>query len=176
MESLLKVRMPLAEKKLVIKSKEFARTVKTNKILIDVNVISEIFKFFLSKGFEESACLLRGKINGEYLMIKDAHKCKKSIGSRSSITIDPKEFTEASAKDDGYYIVGWAHTHPSFTVFMSGTDRDTQNDFQEMFPDSVALVMNPLHKNGMKFKFFRIDGWRTKEVKCDYLVSGNEEI
>jgi len=49
-------------------------------------------------------------------------------------------------------IVGWYHTHPnSIPVFMSGTDRRTQQDF---FPgrDHFALVLNPQRQQWQAFR------------------------
>jgi len=167
------VRMPIIENKVVgrkvITKNELRKKVKTNKILIDVNAFSEIMKYFISKGREEAACLLRGKIAGEYLVIWDIHKCEDSKGTAATVRINPVEFTKAN-KDDGYYVVGWAHSHPGYTVFMSGTDRDTQLSMQGLFPDAVAMVMDPFHKDGVQFGFFRAEGRRVKEIDFAYLV------
>lgn len=42
-------------------------------------------------------------------------------------------------------IVGWYHSHPGLGVFMSGTDRATQNAFFN-HPWSLAIVIDPIAK------------------------------
>jgi hypothetical protein len=43
-------------------------------------------------------------------------------------------------------IVGWYHSHPGLGVFMSGTDRSTQNAFFN-HPWNVAVVVDPIAHN-----------------------------
>ena len=159
----------LTAKRGVIKEKEFQQKVKTKKVLIDVKVISEIFEFFVSRAPKESAVLLRGKIEGNYLVIKDIHKCEESYGSETEITIKSSEFSKAD-KNDGLYVVGNAHSHPGLTVFMSIVDIKNQARFQKIFPDYVSMVMDPLHKEGISFKFYRVEDSKAKEIGFDYLV------
>lgn len=169
------IRLPILEPRVVI-HEDFEKKLKTKKILIDVDVLSEIFKYFLSKGRIEAACLLRGTMVGEYLMIKDIHKCKKSTGTRATIDIQPMEFSDAD-KGDGYYTIGWVHSHPQLGVFMSKRDiMSHAKYFQSFFPDAVAMVMDPLSKNGMEFNFFRAFNGRAKKVEYEYLVRRDDEI
>ena len=55
--------------------------------------------------------------------------------------------------NDNLRIVGWWHSHPGFSCFLSHTDLKTQEFF---FPESyqVALVVDP-HKD--EFEFFTLD-------------------
>ena len=41
------------------------------------------------------------------------------------------------------YIVGWYHSHPGFGCFLSSIDVETQVGLQRMFPQCVALVVDP---------------------------------
>jgi len=166
------IRLPIIKDKVekkVITKKEFKKKIQTKKIIVDVNVISEIMKYFISKGRQEAACLLRGEIAGSYLVIRDIHKCEDSKGTAVTVEINPKEFFKAN-KNDGYYIVGWAHSHPGYTVFMSGTDKETQASMQGLFPDAVAMVMDPFHREGVQFSFFRVDERKAKEIDFVYMV------
>ena len=56
-------------------------------------------------------------------------------------------------ENDNLRIVGWWHSHPGFSCFLSHTDLKTQEFF---FPESyqVALVVDP-HKD--EFEFFTLD-------------------
>jgi proteasome lid subunit RPN8/RPN11 len=59
-------------------------------------------------------------------------------------------------------IVGWAHTHPSYGCFLSGTDKSTQRTYQNLFSQAVALVIDPskyyetLQQKDLEIKFFRL--------------------
>ena len=44
------------------------------------------------------------------------------------------------------FVLGWIHTHPTQTCFMSSRDLHTQSGFQAMMPESVAIVCAPRHK------------------------------
>ncbi|HDO19425.1 MAG TPA: hypothetical protein ENG74_01730 [Thermoplasmatales archaeon] len=156
-------------RKKVMDEKSFRRKIKTAQILINVDALSQMIKFFVSKGREEAVCLLRGEIAGEYLVIWNVHLCKNSKGSHATVSINPAEFSEAS-RDDGYYVVGWAHSHPGFGVFMSSTDQRTQASMQAMFPDAVAAVIDPFHKDGIQIGFFRIEEGKLKRIDFAYLV------
>jgi proteasome lid subunit RPN8/RPN11 len=166
----LNMRFTLLEPKIVVEE-EFDKKLKTKKVLIDADVLNEIFKYFLSKGREEAACLLRGTMASDYLLIKGIHRCKKSTGTRATIDIPPVEFCDAD-KGDGYYTVGWVHSHPQLGVFMSDRDIETQRKyFQAFFPDAVAMVMDPLSETGIAFDFFREFKGRASKVDYEFLVS-----
>lgn len=59
-------------------------------------------------------------------------------------------------------IVGWAHTHPSYGCFLSGTDKSTQRTYQNLYSQAVALVIDPskyyetLQQKDLEIKFFRL--------------------
>lgn len=40
-------------------------------------------------------------------------------------------------------VLGWIHTHPTQTCFMSSRDLHTQSGYQVMMPESVAIVCAP---------------------------------
>lgn len=80
-----------------------------------------------------------------------------------------EEDTIAAAADwilrnrPGLYIVGWYHSHPGFSVFLSAIDIETQKMYQRMFPKAIALVVDPLKYartrklKDLKFSVFRIN-------------------
>ncbi|KAM0327022.1 hypothetical protein ACHAQA_006145 [Verticillium albo-atrum] len=43
-------------------------------------------------------------------------------------------------------VVGWIHTHPTQTCFMSSRDLHTQAGYQVMMPESIAIVCAPQHQ------------------------------
>ena len=65
-----------------------------------------------------------------------------------------KLFEQLDEIDYEYMIVGWYHSHPGHTCFMSATDIDTQT---KMFnkPYHTALVVDPINK---EMKTYRLEG------------------
>lgn len=160
-----------------VTKQELERSIKTKKVLVDVNAITKAFQFFTSKGYNEGICLLRGRYCAEYLLVSDVFLCHKAKATSTHVKIPSESYTKASEINDGNYTCGWGHSHPGFKTFISKTDEATQKDFQAFFPDAVALVMNPYAKNGIEFKFFRYEDSdkHPNEIKYDYLVNRNEE-
>ena len=74
-----------------------------------------------------------------------------------------KEFQKLKdkKKNDTLRIVGWWHSHPGFTCFLSAVDVATQEFF---FPESyqTALVVDPVNQD---FKFFTLDNSNKKGYK-----------
>jgi proteasome lid subunit RPN8/RPN11 len=159
----------------IITPTEFKRKIKTKKILIDVKVISKLFEFFANKGKKEGVALLIGHMEGSFLLVVDAYCCVNAESDPTNVKIPPESFTEAGNIIDGNYICGWCHSHPFMSIFMSGNDRGTQFDFQSMFPDAIAMVMNPFANNGIDFSFFRFNEDNVLEkISYNYMVKGNE--
>jgi len=166
----------MAPKVIIVTREELQRKIKTKMVLIDTGVVSRLFEFFVSRGNIEGTALLRGRIIGEYLVIKDAYCCRNSEGTSTSAVTDAGCFAEASKIKDGNYIVGSAHSHVGgIPVFMSTPDRKTQRDFQAIFSDAVSMVMNPFTPDGICFKFYRFENGTLKQLRYGYLRDGNED-
>ena len=59
--------------------------------------------------------------------------------------VDQKIFTEIfHKKDSKHFIIGWAHSHPSYTPFMSDDDLRTHLRYQTFWNKSIAIVIDPL--------------------------------
>jgi len=41
--------------------------------------------------------------------------------------------------------VGWIHTHPTQTAFLSSPDLHTQFGYQKLFAEAIAIVCAPLY-------------------------------
>jgi proteasome lid subunit RPN8/RPN11 len=63
-----------------------------------------------------------------------------------------KLFDQLDKLDYDYQIIGWYHSHPNYTSFMSPTDADTQ---QRMFklPYQYAVVIDPIRFDMNAFSF-----------------------
>lgn len=79
----------------------------------------------------------------------------------SKVRFDPRAFPKLFSGLDGsgfdYVIVGWYHSHPGHTCFLSRTDLDTQ---RRMFnqPYHSALVIDPVNEDIKAFRLAR-DGY-----------------
>ncbi|KAL9240945.1 hypothetical protein vseg_015110 [Gypsophila vaccaria] len=57
--------------------------------------------------------------------------------------------------DRSLFSVGWIHTHPSQTCFMSSIDLHTQYPYQVMVPEAMAIVVAPTDKT-KSYGIFRL--------------------
>ncbi|MEM1943408.1 MAG: Mov34/MPN/PAD-1 family protein [Candidatus Caldarchaeum sp.] len=98
---------------------------------------------FLNK---EVAGLLVGKSAGKVLEVWDA-VTGEQYGTAAYVHLDEAVMSrvaeQLSEDGKGLYIVGWYHSHPGLTVFLSPTDIDTQKRYQSIYPKAVALVIDP---------------------------------
>ena len=75
--------------------------------------------------------------------------------SSSKVRFDPKAFPKLfhGLDDSGfdYILVGWYHSHPGHTCFLSGTDLETQRSMFNQ-PYHVALVIDPINQDIKTFR------------------------
>lgn len=57
-------------------------------------------------------------------------------------TVDEEEIFNFCMKED-LLMLGWIHTHPTQTCFMSSRDLHTHSGYQVMMPESIAIVCAP---------------------------------
>ena len=94
----------------------------------------------------EVAGLMIGRERGGVIEVWDA-VTGPQVGTAGSVQLD--ELFMAKVADAlhsanlGLYIVGWYHSHPGLSVFMSAVDVRTQLAYQAIYPKSVALVIDP---------------------------------
>ncbi|MCS6769804.1 MAG: Mov34/MPN/PAD-1 family protein [Candidatus Caldarchaeum sp.] len=113
----------------------------------------------------EVAGLLVGKSVGQVLEVWDA-VTGEQYGTAAYVHLDEAVMTrvaeQLAEEGKGLYIVGWYHSHPGLTVFLSPTDIDTQKRYQSMYPKAVALVIDPVKYaqtrriSSLEFKVFQI--------------------
>jgi STAM-binding protein len=58
------------------------------------------------------------------------------------------------AEEKGLIMLGWIHTHPSQTCFMSSMDLHTHSSYQVISPEAIAIVCAPKHDPN--FGIFRL--------------------
>eukprot|EP00252_Welwitschia_mirabilis_P007450 TRINITY_DN1881_c0_g1_i3.p1 TRINITY_DN1881_c0_g1~~TRINITY_DN1881_c0_g1_i3.p1 ORF type:complete len:139 (-),score=22.20 TRINITY_DN1881_c0_g1_i3:20-436(-) len=67
---------------------------------------------------------------------------KQQSTSDSCDTLDEAEIY-AIQDERSLFPLGWIHTHPSQSCFMSSVDLHTQYSYQVMLPEAIAIVMAP---------------------------------
>ena len=102
-------------------------------------------------------------VGATYTVVRDVVTTELKSSS-SKVRFDPEAFTKLfhELDDSGfdYILVGWYHSHPGHTCFLSKTDLDTQ---RSMFDQSYhsALVIDPIK---CEVKVFRLSGPGYEEV------------
>ncbi|BFI24722.1 STAM-binding protein [Marchantia polymorpha subsp. ruderalis] len=79
---------------------------------------------------------------------------KQEATSDSCQTVNEEEIFEAQDRR-GLFQLGWIHTHPSQTCFMSSVDLHTHYSYQIMLQEAIAIVMAPTDTD-RKFGIFRL--------------------
>ncbi|XP_078431449.1 associated molecule with the SH3 domain of STAM 2 isoform X2 [Wolffia australiana] len=79
---------------------------------------------------------------------------KQESSSNSCLALREEEIF-ALQDELSLFPLGWIHTHPSQSCFMSSIDLHTQYSFQVMLPEAVAIVMAPTDSS-RNFGIFRL--------------------
>ncbi len=74
----------------------------------------------------------------------------------------------------GQFIVGWAHSHPGYTPFMSVDDIETHSRYTALWEPSIAAVIDPtmISKMDYGFKVFRLTKNRAHYYDLPFEVEG----
>ncbi|KAG8193409.1 hypothetical protein JTE90_009634 [Oedothorax gibbosus] len=90
----------------------------------------------------EMCGILAGKMSHNQLMVTHL-LLPKQTGTSDSCTTDNEE--DIFLYQDKYDLItlGWIHTHPSQTAFMSSVDLHTHCSYQLMMPEAIAIVCAP---------------------------------
>lgn len=107
--------------------------------------------------------LLTGKIENantplELITVKDYWP----IGSGDAVSVNILDAEPVMnvyrKKPKNDFIVGWAHSHPSYTPFLSQDDINTQMRYQALWKDSIAVVIDPtmISKKYHGYSIFRL--------------------
>lgn len=93
----------------------------------------------------------------EYVVVRDVSTTALQ-NTPSKVKFDPdalpRLFTEMDAAGFDYIVVGWYHSHPGHTCFLSRTDLHTQRTLFDQ-PFHCALVIDPVNE---EFKAFKLSG------------------
>jgi len=130
-----------------------------------LKIASHSFKYSNSKipkdQWVEVIGLLAGNLDDDgALHIEDAYP----MGHGSAVAAEIKDYKNyvrafKDIKKNNLFICGWYHSHPSYGLFMSMDDFDTQVRYQKLWDKAIALVIDPYLIDGtsLGFKIFRSD-------------------
>ena len=132
----------------------------------------------------ESGLEVGGVITGreENSSVLVTHAIPLSIGQKTTVEITPEHFAEAYKKKEESGIedpiIGWYHSHPGYSCFMSGTDEKAHRKLLNLYKDAIALVLDPVLYSDRKpsseyFKVFTLSDGEVTEIPSD--IDGSRE-
>ncbi|KAF9484282.1 Mov34-domain-containing protein [Pholiota conissans] len=101
----------------------------------------------------ETCGLLLGKDKGHKYSVTTL-LIPKQHATSDTCTMDEEELVLQFTEERSLITLGWIHTHPSQSCFMSSVDLHTHSGFQRMLPESFAVVCAP--KSNPNFGIFRL--------------------
>ncbi|KAG0695040.1 hypothetical protein DFH29DRAFT_985061 [Suillus ampliporus] len=101
----------------------------------------------------ETCGLLLGKDRGNKFTVTTL-LIPKQHSTSDTCTMDEEELVLQFTEERSLITLGWIHTHPSQSCFMSSVDLHTHSGFQRMLPESFAVVCAP--KFTPNFGIFRL--------------------
>ncbi|KAJ2820906.1 hypothetical protein FBU31_005075 [Coemansia sp. 'formosensis'] len=103
---------------------------------------------------ETCGVLCGRQVAGQEALVMTTLIIPKQSATSDTCTTEREEelFVEQMARD--LITLGWIHTHPTQTCFMSSLDLHTQCSYQLMLPEAIAIVCSPKHSP--RFGIFRL--------------------
>lgn len=90
----------------------------------------------------ETCAVLCGKLSENHLTITHCIFPPQNATADTCVTHDEETLLNVQTKLD-LLTLGWIHTHPSQSCFLSSIDLHTQYSYQLMMPESIAIVCAP---------------------------------
>ncbi|KAL6591170.1 Mov34-domain-containing protein [Neocallimastix californiae] len=90
----------------------------------------------------ETCGILCGKLENDQLFISTIIIPKQTASSDTCNTLNEIEVLNYQQKHN-LLTLGWIHTHPSQTCFLSSVDLHTHFSYQVMLPEAIAIVCSP---------------------------------
>ncbi|TID30034.1 hypothetical protein CANINC_001403 [Pichia inconspicua] len=105
----------------------------------------------------ETCGILIGKLNRNaffitHLLIPQQDSTSDTCATKNEETM----FEYIDNEDPDLFILGWIHTHPTQSCFLSSIDLHTQNSYQIMLNEAIAIVVAPSDKHKKKLGVFRL--------------------
>ncbi|MHA2251194.1 MAG: Mov34/MPN/PAD-1 family protein [Candidatus Kariarchaeaceae archaeon] len=154
-----------------------------SNINISLAALAKIISYDLSHPGKETAGLLIGMEQDGIVQV-DEMRVGEQKGNAVHVVISDEELTraaiEVSQRDDGKVIVGWWHTHPNLSAFLSSTDIKTQSLYQAFMPNAVAIVIDDVkysktsNLSDLDIGVFRVDG--NQAQRLSYSIKDSVEF
>jgi proteasome lid subunit RPN8/RPN11 len=140
----------------------------TTHVSVEPIVISKMLHLQHAHPENEVGALLLGRADANVLYVMDLVPAE-NVGTAINVTFTAADFERANRrKKPRQFVVGWAHTHPTYTAFMSSTDQRHQRQGQELFADYVGLVLDMFHRDGIQFRFFRVENNHVVQIPHNF--------
>lgn len=94
----------------------------------------------------ETCGILCGKLTHNEFTITHVIVPKQSAGP-DYCDVENVEELFSVQDQHGLLTLGWIHTHPTQTAFLSSVDLHTHCSYQLMLPEAIAIVCSPKHKD-----------------------------
>lgn len=94
----------------------------------------------------ETCGILCGKLTHNEFTITHVIVPKQSAGPDYCDVENVEELFNVQDQHD-LLTLGWIHTHPTQTAFLSSVDLHTHCSYQLMLPEAIAIVCSPKHKD-----------------------------
>ncbi|KAI3720313.1 hypothetical protein L6452_21229 [Arctium lappa] len=140
--------------------KSFVDESTTSNVLKDVHISTQLLNGFLDVAKDNTSkdletCGVLGAFLKERTYYVTTLIIPKQDATSSSCQAVNEEEIFAIQNEQSLVPVGWIHTHPSQSCFMSSVDLHTQYSYQVMLPEAVAIVMAPTDAS-RSYGFFRL--------------------
>ncbi|OMO78234.1 JAB1/Mov34/MPN/PAD-1 [Corchorus capsularis] len=155
-----KASQPSHVSRVIDSDQESCNELEASRVLQNVHISAQLMEDFLELAKDNTkkdletcgvlgAFLEKGTYYVTTLIIP-----KQESTSNSCQAINEEEIFSIQ-NDRSLYPVGWIHTHPSQSCFMSSIDLHTQYSYQVMVPEAFAIVVAPTD-NSRNYGIFRI--------------------
>ncbi|KAJ0442602.1 putative ubiquitinyl hydrolase 1 [Helianthus annuus] len=115
----------------------------------------------------ETCGVLAGSLKNRNFQITTLIIPKQESTSDSCQTLNEEDIFEVQDKRS-LFPLGWIHTHPSQSCFMSSVDLHTHYSYQIMLPEAIAIVMAPTDESSPHGIFHLSDPAGVNLIrKCD---------
>jgi proteasome lid subunit RPN8/RPN11 len=149
-------------------------------------VLSLILTRSAMAGRTEIGGFLIGKVKKDSVSVTGA-TFPRQAGTPTHVVINNIEMAnlaeELGERATGEAIIGWWHTHPGLGAnFMSGTDTATQRRYQALYPQAIAVVVDPvkfsesLALKNLDLHVYRLVDERPKDLDFSYVQEPGEVI
>ncbi|EPQ27663.1 uncharacterized protein PFL1_04801 [Pseudozyma flocculosa PF-1] len=101
----------------------------------------------------ETCALLQGRLERNRFRVSHLVFPQQTATSDSCTTSNEEEIMAFQEAND-LITLGWIHTHPTQSCFLSSLDLHTHAGYQMMLPEAIAIVCSPAHEPS--FGLFRL--------------------